>query len=272
MKFLLIITLLSSFLTSIADNNKVTVYYVDRDDYSFENVIVEYSTQNELDVDYNTVVFVCDRNRNEVIDGVGFYSTNRPSKALLKEIVDEAVQNLYKHTQFKKYKTRKSLFEGILNLAWNMPLEQATEHLKGYGITVWSPLNDNSIVCFHDIYWDGFLYKSVVLEYSVSNDQQKRLSAIKMIRFFDNQPNEAKEFRDRISRFLKTKFGENRVVSEVASNGFKNYQVFDKLDEKYYVGRIVLDIIKNGKLYAVQIKYSSMENACKEILENDEQH
>ena len=46
----------------------------------------------------------------------------------------------------------------------------------------------------------------------------------------------------------------------------------DKLDEKYYVGRIILDIIKNGKLYAVQIKYSSMENACKEILENDEQH
>lgn len=259
----------------MANNDKVVVYYVDRDDYSFENIIVEYKTQNELDVDYKTVVFVCDRYRNEVIDGVGFYTTGRPSNASFKRIVDEAVQNLYNKTQFKNFKTRKSLFDDILGLTWNMPISQAITHLNNYGLSGWHPVNDNMIACISPIYWDNFLYDAVTLQFFVTNNQEKILSSIKFVKFFDNQSNKAKEFRDKVYRSLARKFGEGKIASGIDVNGFKNYQVFDILNQeiatgkKIAIGRIIVEIQKYNNTYSVQVTYSSMEEACREILESN---
>ena len=90
-----LIIILIFFVPMYIYSQNVTVYVVDRDDYDFSNLKIEIAPQNEVGGDFNTLVLVYDRYRDEVRGGWGSYRKFRPSNKEFKQIMDDAVMDLY---------------------------------------------------------------------------------------------------------------------------------------------------------------------------------
>lgn len=120
-----LIILLLQLIPMYVYSQNVTVYVVDRDDFDFKNIEVKVVTQKEAQVDFNTLVLVYDRYRDEVIGGYGSYKNYRPSNKELKKIIDDAVLDLYNgvfRIRCTEMNPKNKGFDGILGLRWGMPM------------------------------------------------------------------------------------------------------------------------------------------------------
>lgn len=84
------------FIASEIFSQNVTVYTVCTEDSDFSKVTQTITTQEEAETDYKTLILGCDNHRKEIIGSGGSCFDIIPTKEELKEMVNDAIQNLYK--------------------------------------------------------------------------------------------------------------------------------------------------------------------------------
>lgn len=244
----------------------VIVYFVNRDDYNFENVTRKVMPQQELGVNYKTLVLVYDQYRDEVIGGWGAdYEDKYMTKPELKKIVDDAIQDLYHGRNIIRTKTSSanSNYDGILGLHWGMKIEAAINDLNRIGLIDWEKVADEEYQCFQDVSWNGTTYNAVRLGFYTTNRQNRYLTEVRFFKLCQTAT-EAKNVRESIAGFLKMQYGKS-VREEIGENKFKQYYVIEDKG-KYSTTRINLSITKVENIYGIILNYSGMEDVAELIV------
>lgn len=230
-----------------------TLYFVDRDDHEL-NIIHQIVPQKETETEYKTIVLVYDRYRDEIIGGRGSYKNKRPTKAELKQIINDAIMDLYDGNPHIRCNENHPHFDGILGLHWGMEIEDAIIHLKTMSLNnVVHIGEDNSILILNEVYWNGVKFDNLHLSYFVSNEQKRYLGDIGFSRTYKSS-SEAKKLRDNIYASLCYEFGKENIEESIDQNGFKSYLVFQDFG-KMQSSRINLHITKSNGLYSVVLTY-----------------
>lgn len=121
------------FFSNTIYSQSVTVYIVDRDDFELKNIETKVVSQKEAETEYSTLVLVYDKYRKEIIGGWGSYQTKRPTKNEFKQIIDNAVMDLYndvKQIRCTEINPKNAKYDGILGLRWGMNINDALSHLN----------------------------------------------------------------------------------------------------------------------------------------------
>lgn len=253
-----LIILLFYFVPMYIYSQNVTVYTVDRDDSKLENIKTEVFSQKEAQVDFNTLVLVYDRYRDEIIGGWGSYRKDRPSNTEFKQIINDAIMDLYNgiwRIRCTEINPKNKGFDGILGLRWGMSMTDALAHLRTMSLTNVVPGDDEHIHIMNDVYWDGVKFDVIRLGYLVSNAQQKILDDLSFIRFC-NDAQEAKRIRDSMAGIFIARFGKENVTEDIDGNGFKCYTVYQEIYPEVSVSRIKLFIGKVNGVYATCLSYN----------------
>lgn len=269
----IIITIVLLVLSSVhlrAQN--VTIYIVDRDDFDFTNVTRKVVSQQEAETDYKTLVLVYDKYREEVIGGWGSYDDRNPTKSEFKKIVDDSIQELYNgenrirtDATSTNTKKRNEKFDGVLGLRWGMKIETAINELRGMGLYTWEQVEEDKYQCIQNVSWDGRSYDAVRLGSYTTNRQNCYLTDVSFIKICSTA-NEAKNYREIISNFLKYQFGD-AVKEEIGDNKFKRYVVMENKGG-YSVSRINLSINKAGGMYGIILNYNGFMDIA-ELIESE---
>lgn len=258
--------LLGLFLLMASEvfSQNVTIYMVFTDDSDFSNVTQTIATQEEAETDYNTLIAVYDKKRDEYIGVCGSYLDMIPTKEELKKIVDNAIQNLYKGTPLTQL---RDPFNRVLGLNWGMTIENIIDELENIGLFSYRQVADNKIIYDQKVAWEGTLYDAVRLSYFISNKQNKYLWGIEFMKIC-NSAEEAKRLRDEIKIGLSIKYRSERMKEEIAKNKFKYYMFFDSFGSS----RINLSIGKNTftNKYAVILWYNGLLKASECVRKDNE--
>lgn len=119
-------------------------------------------------------------------------------------------------------------FDGILGLRWGMKLEQAMSQLQGMGLYKWQQTDETSVKCSQPVSWNGVLYDSVFLYYSISNKQNKYIRSISLLKHYDDEQ-QAETEKMYIVESLRQKYG-----SETVRSGYMgNENAYSVSDGKY---------------------------------------
>lgn len=233
----------------------VTIYYVDRDDYELDNITYDIIPQKDADTEYKTMVLVYDRFRDEIIGGSGSYSDTPPTNAEFKEIINNAIMDLYNGKRQIRCSEAHPLFDGILGLYWGMNIEHALNHLKSMALTnVHQVPNKESLLIINEVYWNGMKFDFLNLSYMVSNKQKKYLGEISFCHIL-NSSTEAKNFRNNIYRSISQEFDKEDIQGSLNQDGFKSFTIYQKIG-KIKFGRININITKLDGNYVVSLKYN----------------
>lgn len=241
----------------------VTIYTVDRNDFS--NMIQTITTQEEAETDYKTLILVYDYDRKEVIGGCGAYVNMVPTQKILKKIVNDAMQGLYKGLKNKDI--LRDPFNKVLGLDWGMTIENAIDKLEKIGLSSWEQAKDNKIICIQKIAWEGTLYDAVILTYFISNKQNKYLNSIEFVKLCNNAE-DAKRIRNEIKLGLILNYSSEAIKEEVGKNKFIYYMVHDS----FGTSRINLRIGKStdNSYYLVTLWYNELFKASDNVRKDDE--
>lgn len=268
MKRLIIILIL--FIPMYIYSQNVTVYVVDRDDYDFSNLKIEIAPQNEVGVDFNTLVLVYDRYRDEVIGGWGSYRKFRPSNKEFKQIIDDAVMDLYNgiyRIRCTEISPKNKGYDGILGLRWGMPIAEALEHLHSMSLTNVEQADAEHLIILDNVFWNGIRFDCIRLGYMVSNKQNKYLCDLSFTRFC-NSAQEAKQIRESIAGAFIMEFSRENIKEEIDENGFKKYTVWQEIGSEIKVSRINLFVGKVDGIYATCLSYNGWREAS-QVIENE---
>lgn len=238
----------------------VTIYIVDRDDFDFTNVTRKVVSQQEVETDYKTIVLVYDKYREEVIGGWGTYKEEIPTKSEFKQIVNDAIQDLYNgniriRTDATSTNAMNEKFDGILRLRWGMQIGKAIDKLRSMGLYTWEQVTEDEYQCIQSVSWDGMSYDSVRLGFYTTNCQNRYLTDVRFLKICSTAI-EAKKNREIIANFLKYQFGD-AVKEEIGENKFKEYVVMENKGG-YSQSRIHLSINKTEGSYGIILAYSGI--------------
>lgn len=261
------IILLIYFVPMYIYSQNVTVYVVDRDDYELSNLKIEVTSQNEVGVDFNTLVLVYDRYRDEVIGGWGSYRKFRPSNKEFKQIIDDAVMDLYNgvyRIRCTEINPKNKGYDGILGLRWGMPMAEALAHLRNMSFTNVKQADAEHLIVLDDVFWNGIRFDCIRLGYMVSNKQNKYLCDLSFTRFCNNAQ-EAKQIRESIAGVLIMEFGRENVKEEIDENRFKKYTVWQEIESGIKISRINLFVGKTDGVYAACLSYNGWSEASQTI-------
>ena len=264
------IIILIFFVPMYIYSQNVTVYVVDRDDYDFSNLKIEIAPQNEVGVDFNTLVLVYDRYRDEVIGGWGSYRKFRPSNKEFKQIIDDAVMDLYNgiyRIRCTEINPKNKGYDGILGLRWGMPIAEALEHLHSMSLTNVEQADAEHLIILDNVFWNGVRFDCIHLGYMVSNKQNKYLCDLSFTRFC-NSAQEAKQIRESIAGAFIMEFSRDNVKEEIDENGFKKYTVWQEVGSEIKVSRINLFVGKVDGIYATCLSYNGWLEAS-QVIENE---
>lgn len=265
-----LIIILIFFVPMYIYSQNVTVYVVDRDDYDFSNLKIEIAPQNEVGVDFNTLVLVYDRYRDEVIGGWGSYRKFRPSNKEFKQIIDDAVMDLYNgiyRIRCTEINPKNKGYDGILGLRWGMPIAEALEHLHSMSLTNVEQADAEHLIILDNVFWNGVRFDCIHLGYMVSNKQNKYLCDLSFTRFC-NSAQEAKQIRESIAGAFIMEFSRDNVKEEIDENGFKKYTVWQEVGSEIKVSRINLFVGKVDGIYATCLSYNGCLEAS-QVIENE---
>lgn len=257
-------------LPSSIHSQLVIIYTVDRDDYNLENIKSEILTQEEAETEYRTIVLVYDSHREEIIGGWGSYKTKCPTKEDFRQIIDNAVMDLYNgiwRIRCTEINPKNKGFDGILGLRWGMPMTDALAHLHSMSFTNVKQLDETHLTILDDVFWNGRRFDFFRLGYMVSNKQNKYLCDLVFARLCNNAQ-EAKQIRDSIAQAFIIEFGSENVEEEIDENGFKKYTVFQETKSEIKISRINLYIGKADGVYATCLYYYGWFEAS-QVIEND---
>ena len=262
-----LIILLIHFVPMYIYSQNVTVYVVDRDDYELSNLKTEIAPQNEIGVDFNTLILVYDRYRDEIIGGWGSYRKFRPSNKEFKKIIDDAVMDLYNgvyRIRCDEINPKNKGYDGILGLRWGMPMAEALAHLHSMSFTNVKQADAEHLMVIDDVFWNGIRFDCIRLGYMVSNKQNKYLCDLSFTRFCNNAQ-EAKQIRESIAGVFIMEFGRENVKEEIDENGFKKYTVWQEIESEIKISRINLFIGTADAVYATCLSYNGWSEASKMI-------
>ena len=265
-----LITLLVYFVPMYIYSQNVTVYVVNRDDYKLSNLKTEIAPQKEVGVDFNTLVLVYDRYRDEVIGGWGSYRKFRPSNKEFKQIIDDAVTDLYNgvyRIRCTEINPKNKGYDGILGLRWGMPMIEVLAHLRSMSFTNVKQADAEHLIIIDDVFWNGTRFDCIRLGYMTSNKQNKYLCDLSFTRFCNNAQ-EAKQIRDFIAGVFIMEFGREHVKEEIDENGFKKYTVWQEIKPEIKVSRINLFVGKADGAYATCLSYNGWIEASR-VIENE---
>lgn len=258
------------FFSKTLYSQSVTVYIVDRDDFELKNIETKVLSQKEAETEYSTLVLVYDKYREEIIGGWGSYQTKRPTKNEFKQIIDNAVMDLYNDTKqirCTEINPKNAKYDGILGLRWGMSINDALLHLNTMALSNVHQADDEHLIILNTVFWNGVKFDFIRLGYLVSNKQNLYLSDIDFSRLCGDSK-EAKKIRDSILFSLYQDFGKENVSEDIDENGFKRYIIYQKVKDDVKIGRISLFIGKLDKTYAVCLSYKGWTEAS-EIVIND---
>ena len=259
--------LLIYFIPMYIYSQNVTVYVVDRDDYEFSNLKTEIVPQKEIGVDFNTLVLVYDRYRDEIIGGWGSYRKFRPSNKEFKQIIDDTVMDLYDgvyRIRCTEINPKDKGYDGILGLRWGIPITQALAHLRSMSLTNVKQADAEHLIILNDVFWNGTRFDCIRLGYMVSNKQNKYLCDLSFTRICNNAQ-EAKQIRDSIAGIFIIEFSKENVKEEIDENGFKKYTVWQEIGPGIKISRIDLFVGKVDGVYATCLSYNGWSEASQVI-------
>lgn len=266
LKFLIVIFFL--FFSKTIYSQSVTIYIVDRDDFELKNIETRVVSQEEAETEYHTLVLVYDSFRKEIIGGWGSYQTKRPTNNEFKEIIDNAVMDLYNDTKqirCTEINPKNAKYDGILGLRWGMSITDALLHLDTMSLSNVHQSDNERLTILNTVYWNSVKFNFIQLGYFVSNKQKLYLSDIDFVRLCE-ESQEAKNIRDSISFSLCQDFGKENVSEAIDEDGFKRYTVFQEVRDGVKMSRIYLYIVKLDKTYAVCLSYKGWVEATEVVL------
>lgn len=269
LKFLIIIFFL--FLSKNTYSQSVTVYIVDRDDIELKNIETKIVSQEEAETEYSTLVLVYDKYREEIIGGWGSYQTKRPTKSEFKQIINNAVMDLYnniKQIRCTEINPKNAKYDGVLGLRWGMNINDALSHLNTMSLSDVHQADDDHLIILNSVFWNGVKFDFIRLGYMVSNKQKSYLSEIDFTQLCKNSQ-EAKKIRDSISSSLYQDFGKENISEDIDENGFKKYTVYQEVSDGVKTGRIFLFIGKVDKTYAVCLSYEGWTEASENVINDN---
>lgn len=261
------------FFSNTIYSQSVTVYIVDRDDFELKNIETKVVSQKEAETEYSTLVLVYDKYRKEIIGGWGSYQTKRPTKNEFKQIIDNAVMDLYndvKQIRCTEINPKNAKYDGILGLRWGMNINDALSHLNTMSLSNVHQADDEYLIILNPVFWNGVKFDFIRLGYMVSNKQKLYLSDIDFSRLCGNAQ-EAKKIRENILFTFYQDFEKENISEDIDENGFKRYTVYQEISDGAKMSRISLFIGKIDKTYAVCLSYKGWTEAS-EIVMNDNSH
>ena len=261
------IIVLINFIPMFIYSQNVTVYVVDRDDHELSKIKTKIIPQNEIGVDFNTLVLVYDSYRDEIIGGWGSYRKVRPSNKEFKQIIDDAIMDLYNgvyRIRCTEINPKNKGYDGILGLRWGMPMAEALTHLRSMSFTDLEQVDAEHLRILDNVFWNGTRFDCLLLGYMVSNKQNKYLCDLAFARFCNNAQ-EAKQIRASIAGEFILEFGKDNVDEEIDKNGFKKYTVLQEIGSEIKVSRINLTIVKTGTFYVTSLYYNGWIEASQVI-------
>lgn len=259
------------FFSKTACSQSVTVYIVDRDDSELKNIETKIISQEEAKTEYSTLVLVHDKYKKEIIGGWGSYHTKYPTKKEIKQIIDNAVIDLYnnrKQIRSTKITLQNAKYDGILGLTWGMDLNDALSHLNTMSLSDVHQADDEHLIILNSVFWNGIKFDVIRLGYMVSNKQKPYLSEIGFTRFCENSQ-EAKKIRDLISFSLYQDFGKDNISETIDENGFKRYTIYQKISDDIKISRISLFIGQGDKTYGVCLLYNGWTEALESVMNDN---
>lgn len=264
--FLFVIT-----IQSVAYSQNVTIYTVDRDDYTFSEVHKRVVPKEECEFDYKTVVLVYDRYLKEIIGGWGSYENIVPTSKDFRKIIDDAVFDMYcgkrriRSDERCNVPSSDSPFDNILGLRWGMKLDLAVKSLYDLGLFDWEESDDNSILCIHKTAWNGVTYDAVRLNYQISNKQIKYLDGLIFMKMFTDV-NKAKSMCENLASEFKEKYVDKLIKEEINEEGFKGYTVYEQISEEKSMSRVIVGVTQaTDMFYAVVLTYCGWIEAARMV-------